>query len=317
MTKTTKTILKEHQIRKTKKQKREFLEYLKTVTNDLGYTYKVQKGALGVRNFVVGNPNTAKIVCTAHYDTCASLPFPNIATPKHISIYLLYQFAIVAVALVAFFLVTFLSAFTAGIIARYIGGSVDVAVDAALNLSDILLLVFCALLIIGPANKHNANDNTSGVTTLIDLMHKLPEDKKDQVAFVFFDLEEAGLIGSRAFNKKYKKEMKNKLLLNFDCVSDGNNILFAMRKNAEKYRDVIEKSFITNDEYNVFIESKGVFYPSDQLHFPCGVGVAALNKTKKGDILYCDKIHTKKDTIYNEDNIKFLVDRTIKLIESI
>ena len=114
-----------------------------------------------------------------------------------------------------------------------------------------------------------------------------------------------------------KKEMKNKLLLNFDCVSDGNNILFAMRKDAEKYRTVIEKSFIANNKYNVFIESKGVFYPSDQLHFSCGVGVAALNKTKKGDILYCNKIHTKKDTIYNEDNIEFLVEGTLNLIDLI
>lgn len=317
MAKTTKTILKEYQIRKTRKQKAAFLEYLKSITNNLGYTYKVETGGLGVRNFVVGSPNTAKIICTAHYDTCAKLPFPNIATPKNISIYLLYQFAIIALTLVVFFLITFLSAFTAGIIARYIGGSVDAAVDAVLNLSDIFLIILCVLFIIGPANKHNTNDNTSGVTTLIDLMHKLPEDKRDRVAFVFFDLEEAGLIGSRAFNKKHKKEMKNKLLLNFDCVSDGSNILFAMRKNAEKYRNVIEKSFVKNDEYNVFVESKGVFYPSDQLHFPCGVGIAALNKTKKGDILFCDKIHTKKDIVYNEKNIEFLVDGTLNLIDLI
>ena len=90
-----------------------------------------------------------------------------------------------------------------------------------------------------------------------------------------------------------------------------------MRKNAEKYRNVIEKSFVANDGYNVFVESKGVFYPSDQLHFPCGVGIAALNKTKKGDILFCDKIHTKKDIVYNEKNIEFLVEGTLNLIDLI
>lgn len=317
MTKTTREILEKYQVRKTKKQKTAFLEYLKSVTESLGYTYRVEKGPLGVRNFVVGNPNAAKIIYGAHYDTCARLPFPNIATPLNVGIYILYQLAIVAITIFVFFISVFAIAFAAGLCTQYVGGDVNATVDAVLNISDIFLLFICALLTIGPANKHNANDNTSGVTTLIDIMHKVPEDKKEEVAFVFFDLEEAGLIGSSVFNRKHKREIKDKLLLNFDCVSDGDNVLFALRKGAKKYESAIKDSFIPNKRYDVIVESDGVFYPSDQLHFPCGVGVAALNKSKKHGILYCNKIHTKKDTIYNEKNIKFLVDGAIKLIDNI
>ena len=90
----------------------------------------------------------------------------------------------------------------------------------------------------GPANEHTVNDNTSGVTTLIDTMTILPDELKSDVAFIFFDLEEAGLVGSKSFFKKHKNVMNNKLLVNFDCVSDGENILLVLNKKAVHYRTV-------------------------------------------------------------------------------
>ena len=170
---------------------------------------------------------------------------------------------------------------------------------------------------VGPANKHTANDNTSGVTTLIDIMNTVPTKNREDIAFVFFDLEEAGLFGSMAFNIKHKKAMKNKLLINFDCVSDGNNILFAVRKKAKKYIPAIKDAFTENEVFNIEIASKGVFYPSDQMNFPCGVGVAALKRSKFFNLLYMNRIHTKKDTIYCEENIKFLVDGSLRLINNL
>lgn len=62
-----------------------------------------------------------------------------------------------------------------------------------------------ALVMIGPANKHNANDNTSGVVTLLEIARSLPESQRGKVCFVLFDLEEAGLIGSAAYRKAHKK----------------------------------------------------------------------------------------------------------------
>ena len=49
------------------------------------------------------------------------------------------------------------------------------------------------LMMFGPANRHNSNDNTSGVITVLEIMSTLPENLRDKVCFVLFDLEEAGL----------------------------------------------------------------------------------------------------------------------------
>ena len=108
--------------------------------------------------------------------------------------------------------------------------------------------------------------------------------------------------------------MKNTLLLNFDCVSDGENMLLVLRKNAKRYKQALEKAFASNENVSVEVADKGVFYPSDQMHFPCGVGVAALKKSRFMKLLYMDRIHTNKDTVYREENIEFLVDNSIELL---
>jgi hypothetical protein len=145
-------------------------------------------------------------------------------------------------------------------------------------------------------------------------MIAMPEELRAYAAFVFFDCEETGLVGSSAFAKKHK-EAHLKPLVNFDCVSDGNHILFAMRKDAVTYASMLKEAFPENESCKVEILSKGVFYPSDQAKFKKGIGVAALKKSKHGGILYMDRIHTKHDTVYREENIDFLTKGAIRLTE--
>ncbi|MBE5819089.1 MAG: hypothetical protein E7312_08565 [Clostridiales bacterium] len=75
-------------------------------------------------------------------------------------------------------------------------------------------------------------------------------------------------------------------------------------------------AFPCEDGFNVEVASKGIFYPSDQAQFPCGVGVAALRKSKRG-ILYMNKIHTKNDTVFDEKNIEYLTKHSAKLVTTI
>lgn len=307
MTETTREIFETYQIRKSNKQRKAFRDYVIGKANEYGFSYKTEKSLLGAENIIIGDINSAKVVYTAHYDTCARLPFPNFITPKNFFVYLLYQLLIVVV----FFAFSFAIGFLNGILA------------ALLNLSDsaifFLILatywIFILLLFAGPANKHTANDNTSGVTVLLDIMTALPDEDKEKVAFIFFDLEESGLIGSSFFARKHKKAMKNKLLINFDCVSDGEHILFALRKKSKQYKDAISQAFNDNGNLTVEVATKGVFYPSDQMNFPCGVGVAGLKKSKFSGTLYMNRIHTKKDTVYREENIEFLKNGSLKLIK--
>lgn len=310
MTETTQTVFEKHQIRKSRKQKTAFIEYVQSTATKLGYVSHTEKGYLGARNVVVGNPDTAKVVYTAHYDTCAVMPFPNFITPKCIWLFLLYQI-MVGILLVVIPSIL-LGALSAGL--AVCGTEIDPLLLYYLWL--ILILAVCWLIMAGPANKHTANDNTSGVTTLLDTMTALPEELRGEVAFVFFDLEEMGLFGSAGFASKHKKVTKNTLVVNFDCVSDGNNILFVLRKGAVTYAEAIKTAFPSNETFAVEVATKGAIYPSDQANFARGVGVAALKKTK-GGLLYMDRIHTKRDTVYMEENIAYLTEGAVRLAESL
>lgn len=310
MTETTTAIFEKYQIRKTKKQKTAFIEYVKQIAGRYGYNSKVEKGSFGARNIVIGNPNTAKVLYTAHYDTCAWLPFPNFITPKNFLVYLLYQFLILAI----FFIFTFAIGFLVGLILSFISMSEDTMNLLISFLPTVIYLALLYLLLGGPANKNTANDNTSGVTTILDIMEKLPQDQKSKVAFVLFDLEEAGLLGSSSFASKHKTIKKNTLVINFDCVSDGETMLFALKRTTKKYAELLEKAFVSTPDIAVDI-TKNAFYPSDNASFKGGIGVAALKKSKFFGTLYMDRIHTNKDVIYREENIIFLSNGAIKLAQ--
>ncbi len=310
MTDTTRTVFEEHQIRKSRKQKDAFIDYVQATAASLGYDSRTEKGYFGARNIVVGNPDTAKVIYTAHYDTCAVMPFPNFITPKCIWLFLLYQI------LVGILLVAIPSALVTGIFFGLAACGIEANALLLYDLWLILILAVCWLIMAGPANKHTANDNTSGVTTLLDTMTALPEELRGEVAFVFFDLEEMGLFGSAGFASKHKRVTKNTLVVNFDCVSDGNNILFVLRKGAARYTEAIQTAFLSTDTFAVEVVSKGAIYPSDQANFARGVGVAALKKAR-GGLLYMDRIHTGRDTVYMEENIAYLTDGAVRLAGSL
>ena len=105
------------------------------------------------------------------------------------------------------------------------------------------------------------------------------------------------------------------LLLNFDCVSDGKNMIFALKKGAKPYREAIESAFIEKDGFKVEVADKGIFYPSDQAAFPLGVGIAAFHKAK-GIGLWLGRIHTSRDTVLDMTNVNILRAAIISLIGS-
>ncbi len=305
-----KEIFENYQVRKTKEQKARFIKFAKEKAAGFGYETRVEPGMLGAKNIVVGDIESAKVVYTAHYDTCPVLPFPNFITPKCFIVYLLYQIVLVAAMFLAVFAGTFLIGLLIALLP--INELISVLLIELTSFGFMFALVF--LLLMGPANKNTANDNTSGVTELFEIMRALPEEDRGSVAFVFFDLEEMGLFGSASFAKKNKDDMKDKLLINFDCISDGDNFLFALKKDAEKYKELLERAYVpTAEEGRVEVLTKGVFYPSDQANFRLGIGACALKATK-GGLLYMNRIHTKKDIIYREENISFFTRGSVELV---
>ncbi|MBR4959750.1 MAG: M28 family peptidase [Clostridia bacterium] len=310
MTETTKHIFEKYQIRKTGAQKRAFIACIESLAQTWGYSCRVEKGWMGAGNIVIGDPAKAKVIYTAHYDTCPRLPFPNFITPGHFWIYLLYQIAVV----IGFMLLP-MAAFVCIVLslASAFDWNSEISAMIAVLGGYGIMLIFSLLILFGPANRHTANDNTSGVTVLTELMEAMPEEYRDDAAYIFFDLEEMGLFGSGGYAAKHKNEIKGKPVINFDCVSDGETILLAVQKRAAAYMDTLEKAFVPTETVSVAIRNRGVFYPSDQMNFPCGIGVAALKRTKRGNILYMNRIHTNRDTVYREENIAYLKGSAVRL----
>lgn len=290
-------VLEHFPVRKSKKQKQAFRDAVQAYVTRLGYGFTAEKGSMGSQNIVIGNPDKAKYLVTAHYDTCAHLPFPNLITPCNLWFYLGYQLLLlvplVAIGVLAGWLSHFF--FENPAIPPYVGLTAYWAV-----------LIF---MMIGPANKHNANDNTSGVVTVLEILRTMPKVHRDKVCFVLFDLEEAGMLGSASYRSRHKDASNGQLVLNLDCVGDGNEIvMFPTGKLKKKTAAMnkLEKICGTFGEKSLSLHQNGFsFYPSDQTNFPLGVGIAAFNRNKILG-LYCDKIHTNRDTVLEQTNVNIL-----------
>lgn len=94
MNETSRRILDHFQVRKTKKQKEEFRKYIIHELNQYGYCPSIQHKGIN-NNIIIGNIEKAKIFCTAHYDTQAVLPFPNLIVPNNLFGLILSQLAII------------------------------------------------------------------------------------------------------------------------------------------------------------------------------------------------------------------------------
>ena len=294
------------QIRKSKKQKTAFRAWLRGILEKEGFAVTEEKGSFST-NVIAGDPEKAKVIFTAHYDTCAVLPIPNFITPRNFLVYLLYQLLFTAVV----FAIVFGSEFA--LLALW----EDCPLWVVMALVYAMAIFMFWWLIDGPANKHTANDNTSGVLTLLETALALPKEQRDTAAFIFFDNEEKGLFGSTAFAGKHKKVKKETLLLNFDCVSDGDHLhLFPTKKvmKDENTMSLLRNAFLPDGEKTVTV-AKG-YYPSDQKAFAKGVGICALNHSKIVGY-YMDKIHTSKDTVMDEGNIALLRDGAVRLVDTL
>ncbi len=304
MTGQSNKIMAEMQVRKSKKQKAAFRAWLCGELERAGYAPRVEE-SFAARNVVAGDPDKARVLFTAHYDTQAVLPVPNLITPRGPFFFVLYQALIV--------LPLFLAVAAAeGLIFAFVPKS------AAWWLAPLSCIAICAFfmwwVIDGKANRHTANDNTSGVLTLVETALALPPEHRDRVCFVFFDNEEKGMLGSAAFAKGHKTAKKTAVVLNFDCVGDGDSIQFFPRRQLKKDSAALERieaAFLPAGGKDVQVVRSFGFYPSDNASFKKGAGVCAL-KHRPVVGYYMDRIHTGRDTVLDEANIALLRDGALR-----
>ncbi len=289
------SLISNHPIRKNKKQKEAFRQWFIEQAASMDYTAQVEKKGSS-HNVVIGDPERAKVIYTAHYDTPPVMPFPNMITPKNVGVYLLYQMGIVLAFLV---ICAGLSALTGWLLK-------DSALASLVAMVCYFGLLF--LLMYGPANQNNVNDNTSGVAAVMEIMNRLSFEERSKAAFILFDNEEKGLLGSSAFASRHKAVKKNALLINLDCVGDGENMMFFANKKTRALPEyaLLEETLKAQEGRNLLMEKmEKCIYPSDQANFKYGIAVCAANH-KKSIGYYVDKIHTKKDTVCEQANMDYL-----------
>lgn len=296
-------------MRKTAKEKECFRNYVITTLDKKGIEAKIERTKDGKNdNIIVGDPTTAKAVFTAHYDTPARSLFPNIMIPKNKALFYSYQF----VPIIFLLVVSFAFAYLMGYV---------VFDDYSVFLISFLIAyygIFFGIMRVFK-NKHNFNDNTSGVSTVLSIIDNLTPNELKEVAFILFDNEEKGKKGSKAYFNDHKEQMSDKFLVNYDCVANGNNVIFIAQKDAigSAEYEMLEESFSVNNKFNLeFLTHKQAQSNSDHKNFPKGVACVVCKKLKNG-LLYTPYIHTNKDVVADNGNIEFLAKNTCIFIRKI
>ena len=301
--------LNEHYpVRKSLEDKKKFQDYIIESCSKKGIEARVETTKDGKNNnIIVGDPTTAKAVFTAHYDTPAMSPFPNIMIPKNKLIFYAYQFVPITVLVVVSLLFAFV-----------VGELIFKSYEAFLISFMVAYYGLFFGIMRGFANKNNYNDNTSGVATVLSIIDELYADEMNDVAFILFDNEEKGKKGSAAYFKDHSEDMKQSFLVNFDCVGNGDSIIFIAQKDAMDCDELssLKQAFSDSDGFIIdFCSYKEGQSNSDHKNFPKGVACVACKRTKNG-LLYTPNIHTPKDVVVNNKNIDFLSKKTALFVRN-
>lgn len=291
-------ILNNYQIRKTYKQKTQFINFLENRYKNIPITIEKSGKLIKNRNIIIGDFKHADIVYSAHYDTCAFSFVPNMMFKSKI-LFVLYQ-------------IIFLTIFC------FVSYILTVVLKLLIRPADVLLLLYLVWgtllyqLMFGIKNNHTANDNTSGVLTIlyaIDKIIKVNGTIPKNICFVLFDNEEKGLIGSQRMKTIHKTD--DKIFFNFDCVGNGNNLILFYKKPMKnnkifnefynKAKNISPSHFDTSSK-----KLNSLMLSSDHIVFKNSIGIATFKKNKIFKFLYVPRLHTPLDTKYSLKNIKYL-----------
>lgn len=286
-------IISRFPIRRKAEQKKAFRDWAVAESRRMGYSVKVeQSGVACHENIIVGNPEKAPVLFTAHYDTPASALLPNILLPLNPLMYFLYQMLIVLILLVGSAVILLLGSLT---------GSAELA-------RLLWIVTYFGILMFmsfgGIANKNNVN-GTSGMAALLTIMAQLPEEDRAKAAFIFFDNEEKGLGGSKSYAKDHQQVAYTRFTINMDCIGVGENILVISRKLSRQHMEFAPmqrhmENIATRKVH--FFDSVGSICNATWKSFKSGVNICACKKAKAVGF-YTPHLGTKRDTEADAGNI--------------
>lgn len=284
-----------------RKEKEKFRVFLAEELNGSGYKVRedVSKKRLFKNvNVLTDNIEDAEYIFTAHYDTPGTGGIIFRAN---------------------YFLQKFIGTNLASILILLLLCSLILVVDKAAYIVKVIFLVFLLLeliMLFFIPNKTNMIDNTSGVVGALALAKRF--NGNDKVAFIFFDNEEKGLLGSKALSKRMYKDypdFKNRLVINLDCISSSfEESLWNINSkiNTDKYNNLLEAISQKLVKDRTLLNK--VTIRSDQLSFKKNSTIA-IGKYKKAKLngflglgYYIPNIHSSRDTTMNTEDISKVVE---------
>lgn len=289
-------------VRNSDSQKSAFREYALKEAAQNGLSACRQEDNDGHINLVFGDPKTARVIFTAHYDTPRRALLPNLMLITNPFLKWAYVFGTVLLLLIP--------AIGAVLLARSVLHLDWSILTNRLVLVCVYMAVYGILFLLffrGPANKHNRNDNTSGTAAVMGLMEFA--GTRSGCAYILFDDEEKGKKGSKAYAAAHPELKQNALVINFDCVGDGDRFVFCPSIKAEN--DPLYLSFKAALLVNETVDA--IFYPprkaqmnSDHKSFDRSVGVCAC-RYRRFIGCYTGRIHTPRDTAAEPKTVMNLV----------
>ena len=310
MSRSAERILRDFPVRRKSGEKERFHLWLMGTLKELGYHAALQSretalrlGA-GVTNVVAGDPEKAKLLLIAHYDTPVHPILPPLIMPARPVTAFLYLALTPVCVLLGSFVASFALTF-----------ALD-APHATLPLFLALLAAALCYLRFGPSETRNVDDNTSGVAALLETAAALSPRYRGEAAFVFLDGGFGGLAGAKGFRARYPSA-KEKIVVNVNCVAAGDELLIlpgrAARWNGEAL-DALLESFDVNGAKPVFLKTDGLtYYPSDNRAFRGSFTVCACKKLKGFGRI----IAPHKNRSIDPDNLDILKKSLCKLFEKI
>ena len=284
-------------VRRTNEQKRAFRAWMLEACAGMGYSARVEE-VKKHHNVVIGDPETARAIFTAHYDTPASFFLPNLMTPRNRVIRPVRQIGMI--------LLYVLFGAAVGVPVWLLSGDGQLGFVAGW----LVYMAFALMAMIGPANKNNVNDNTSGVAAVLEIMSRIPAEERSKAAFILFDDEEKGLLGSKAYAKAHPAVKEQGFVINLDCVGDGEHVLLISSekaREADAYTALVQgMEAASGRELHIFPMETSTG-SSDHKSFKTSSVIYAC-RVAKGIGFYCSKIHTKKDTVCEQVNLHFLAE---------
>ena len=301
---------REFPVRRKPTEKEKFRLWLVGTLREQGYQPKLQHRETALRiggdvtNVVVGDPDKAKLILVAHYDTGVRTLLPPFYMPTRPLTAFLYLALTPVLALLGSFVLSF--ALTFPFNAPY------------LTLPLFLILMVTALLYLrfGPSETRNLNDNTSGVAALLETSAALTPGCRDKVAFAFLDGGFGGLSGAKGFRARYPSA-KEKTVINVNCVAEGGELLILPSKYSRwdgEVLDAILDSFENGEHTTTFLKTDGlIYYPSDNRAFRHSFAICACEKLRDFGRI----VRPAKTADVDPEKIELLKNGLCKLAETI